>query len=238
MTMQKLFVSLCLLVIIGTSAFAQGVPPVRQNYLSPVSVETGKEACLDVRFSYHKDGGLRYHDQRQAQLLIYLKKDEAEILKIARVAEKLDNPKTDLAPFDKLMADRKLIIPLEAKLAKRLVGAAEKPKRRYQFPLDSFFFNFQLDYDTLLTTLKKLDHFDKQNVIKNRDTTTYRDEFGLIVFVPLNNSRYATLVPQRLRKLSDVGKFYRAEAPILYFRPLPCNFQMDQHDEDISLNIN
>lgn len=227
-----IFVVVSLLLTV-TCADAQQAPPVLQVYLSPVSIETD-DARLVVDFSLQKDGGLRDHSERQAHLLVYLKSDEKEILKIAAGAE---FPKADaeLQSFVEMMTQQRLIVPVATKLSTRLAGKQAPAKQKYHFPRDSFPFQFEFDDSDLLTALQNLEHFDQGNEIGDPRS---QNTFGLMVFVPLNNSPYANLIPARLRKLGDHGRAYKSWAHILYFRPLNYDFRFEQQAEDWVLYIN
>src|SRR6185436_12918552 len=70
-------------------------------------------------FLFKKNGGPVEHTEHQAYILVYLKKDEEQILKLAgdsRLVNK-ENEKTT-KPFLDFLVEKKLVVPLESQAAK------------------------------------------------------------------------------------------------------------------------
>src|SRR6185436_3086738 len=122
---------------------------------------------LDLLFK--KNGGPVEHKEHQAYILVYLKKDEEQILKLAGDAELVnkENEKTT-KPFLDLLIDKKLVVPLETQVAKinggrtpRFADARGYPRRSGVDTLDrhSFPFRFTFTYETLFRTVRGLGNY-------------------------------------------------------------------------------
>lgn len=55
----------------------------------------------------------------------------------------------------------------------------------------------------------------------------YNDKFKLLIFVPVNDCKYATQVRKELRDMYDFAHFYDSDTILLYFKPLPYRFQFN-----------
>jgi hypothetical protein len=64
------------------------------------------------------------------------------------------------------------------------------------------------------------------------DYTWFDDKFKLLVFVPVNDSAQATKVSAELHKMYDFANLMNFENSLLYFRPLPYEFQFKKYREE------
>ena len=103
-------------------AFAQRDAPVWEAYLASLSIYHENHGSITVDMLYKHEGGPYEHHERQMYLLAYLKRDEAEILKIASDRTLLDKTKPDKMSLDVLL-ERKLVTILDTKAAKKNLAA-------------------------------------------------------------------------------------------------------------------
>src|SRR5438094_6802800 len=120
--MRILWLSILIGFVWTPSAFGQRDAPVWESYLPKVSIyheSNNKGDAITVDFLFKKNGGPYEHTEHQAYILVYLKKDEERILKLARDSELIrkQNEKT-AKPFLELLVDKKLVVPLESQVAK------------------------------------------------------------------------------------------------------------------------
>ena len=116
---------------ISDSAYGQRLAPVGGLNLSPLSIsQNDNNESLAVNFVFQKFGGIE-QIQRQACLLLYLKRDQAEILKLARAAE---TPLTDEddQTFEKLIKNGELVQTLISSTSIR----TDLPDSRVSFPFN------------------------------------------------------------------------------------------------------
>src|SRR5437870_13561027 len=119
--MRILWLSILIGFVWMPSAFGQRDATVWESYLPKISIyheSYNKGDAITVDFLFKKNGGPVEHTEHQAYILIYLKKDEEQILKLAGDAElvKKQNEKTKL--FLEVLVDKKLVVPLESQVAK------------------------------------------------------------------------------------------------------------------------
>ena len=59
-----------------------------------------------------------------------------------------------------------------------------------------------------------------------------------MIFVPVNDSKYATKVSNQLRETHDFAHFRDSETILLYFKPLPYRFQFKPlGNEDVVIYV-
>lgn len=247
--MRIAWVSIFIGVLCVSTAFGQRDAPVWESYLPKFSVyhEDGdRRGAITVDFLFKKNGGPHEHTEHQAYVLIYLKKDEEQILKLAGDSQLVGkkNEKTKL--FLDVLAEKKLVVPLGSQVAKlnsrdgrtqRFADVRGNPKRGGVDSLDAFTFPFKFTftYEELFQSAKKLGNFRPENATVSGKSTWFEDKFKLIVFVPVNDSGHANKVSSELRKMYDFANVMDFDTSLLYFRPLPYEFGFKKYEEDTLL---
>ena len=84
-----------LLGMFPATVLGQRDAPAWESNLTRISVYHNNRTSCTVELDYKKEGGHYVHNEHQLYLLVYLKKDEGEIIKLA--AEKADLNKKDLS---------------------------------------------------------------------------------------------------------------------------------------------
>ena len=132
-----------------------------------------------------------------------------------------------------VLVEEKLVTILKTKVAK----SAETPPRvsttsgravRGGFCFD---YAFSFDDSALFKSIGALKHFDRNNFVES-DHRYYNDKFKLMIFVPVNDCKYATEIPKKQREFYDFAHFIDRETIIQYFKPLPYRFQFKPLDEE------
>ncbi|HJQ24742.1 MAG TPA: hypothetical protein VKA60_12565 [Blastocatellia bacterium] len=232
-----------------STAFGQRDAPVWESYLPKISIyheNSHRHAAITIDFLFKKNGGPYEHNEHQAYILVYLKKDEEQILKLADNSQLVSkqNEKTKL--FLEVLVDKKLVVPLGSQAAKinsrngsppRFADVKGNPQRAGVDNLDasSFPFKFTFTYETLFQSVQKLGNFRSANVTMVGKSTWFDDKFKLMVFVPVNDSGHATKVSPRLRETHDFANVMNSDTSLLYFRPLPYEFGFKKYEEDTLL---
>lgn len=245
--MRKACLSIVIAFLCVSPAFAQRDAPVWECYLPRVSIfhaASGNQRALTIDFLFKKSGGPHEHVEHQAYILLYLQKDEEQILKLAGDPEltKKENEKSKL--FLDLLVEKKLVVPLESHVAKikqtpRFPDVRGYPQNDEAADLEySFPFNFTFAYETLFQSARKLGNFNPQEVRVAGRSTWSEDKFKLMVFVPVNDSRHATKVSAKLREMYDFANLMDFKTALLYFRPLPYEFSFKKFDENMLVYIN
>lgn len=178
---MKLILLVCLVLTFSPPlARAQRDPPVSESYLARISIghEEDRQLSLDLLFT--KCMGPHEHTEHQMYLIAYLKKDEGTILKLASDASLLDKKKRDKKMLLEVLKDKRLVAVLDSKVAQRTDTVT--------FP-----FHFSFRSSELFTQIETLKNFDPAKTMGG-NTTYFNDQFKIIVFVPVNDSRYADKV--------------------------------------------
>lgn len=236
-----------LIVLLWTAtALGQRDAPVWECYLPKVSIyheDANKNPALTIDFLFRKDGGPHEHTEHQAYVLVYLKKDEEQILKLAADPQLTNkqNEKTKL--FLDLLVEKKLVVPLESQVAKlnrtqRFSDVKGNPKPTDPLAESGFPFKFTFTNETLFQAVGKLGNFNRENVNVVGGFTWFEDKFKLLVFVPVNDSRHATKVSPKMREMYDFANVMNFETALLYFRPLPYEFGFKTWDGGKLIYIN
>jgi hypothetical protein len=242
--------SILIVVLSVSSAFGQRDAPVWESYLPKVSIyhdNTNTQSAITIDFLFKKNGGPHEHIEHQAYVLVYLKKDEEQILKLAGDPQliKKQNEKTKL--FLDLLGEKKLVVSLESQVAKinghttpRFADVKGNPKREGADTLAefSFPFKFTFTYETLFQSVRKLGNFNLQNVNVVGSSTWFEDKFKLLVFVPVNDSAHATKVSPKLREMYDFANVMDFNTVLLYFRPLPYELGFKKNGDNTLIYIN
>lgn len=232
------------------TALGQRDAPVWESYLPKISIyhdNSNRHPAITLDFLFKKHGGPHEHTEHQAYVLVYLKKDEEQILKLAGDPEltKKKNEKTKL--FLDVLVDKKLVVPLESQVAKLNQGSATRfadvkgnPKRLDADTLAdfSFPFKFTFTYEVLFQAVQKLGNFKIEQVDVAGKSTWFDDKFKLMVLVPVNDSAHATKVSPKLREMYDFANVMNFQTALLYFRPLPYEFSFKKYEEDLLIYIN
>jgi len=235
-------ISILITLLYVSTTFAQRDAPVWESYLPKVLIyhDGGRQnPALTVDFLFKKNGGPHEHVEHQAYVLVYLKQDEEQIMKLAGDAEltKKKNEKTKL--FLDLLVEKKLVAPLESQVAKinrtpRFEDVRGNPRSSGVEELvgSSFAFKFTFTYDTLFQSVRKLGNFRPENARVVGSETSFDEKFKMIVFVPVNDSRHATKVSKELREMYDFANTMNFDTALLYFRPLPYEFSFRKYREE------
>lgn len=250
--MRITWLSIFVVLLSVSPAFGQRDAPVYESYLPQFSIyhdtSNGLNA-ITIDFLLKKNGGPVEHTEHQAYILVYLKKDEAEILKLAGDAElvKKENEKKAKTFLD-VLVEKKLVVPLESQVAKingsrtpRFADARGYPRRSGVDTLanHSFPFKFTFTYETLFQTVRGLGNYSPATEqIYTKKITYFHDKFKFIVFVPVNNSAQATKVSPEIHKSWDFANVMNDTTSLLYFRPLPYELDMQTYEKKVLVYIN
>jgi hypothetical protein len=239
----------CVSILIGIACvspvFGQRDAPVWEAYLPSVSIyhdDSNNHDALTINLLFKKNGGPYQHTQHQAYVLVYLKKDEEQIMKLAGDSQLVRKRIEKAKQLVDLLIERKLVISLESQVAKlnspngrtpRFADVSGNPKpigpqtlAEFSFP-----FKFTFTYETLWSSVRKLGNFNSEDVIDSA-ATWFNDKFKLMLFIPVNDSPYATKVSSELRKADDFAWSMDFETSLLYFRPLPYEFTFARYREN------
>lgn len=207
-------------------ALAQRDAPVWNSFLPRINMFNERDT-LDFEFTFKKGGGP--HEQShvvQSYILAYLADDEEKINKLA-VNQSLTTKNTEA---EKLLiehlVEQELVVVLETKTAKKQnVGRPISPRsgRKVRGGY-SYDFEFSFDNKDLFKKVTSLKNFNPDRYVKS-DNKVYDDKFKLLVFVPVNDSRYATKIPEEQRESYDFAHFMDSKTILQYFKPLPYRFQ-------------
>ena len=248
--MRMTFLSILILLLWVPTVFGQRDAPVWECYLPKISIyhdDSNRHPAITVDFLFKKHGGPGEHTEHQAYVLVYLTKDEEQILKLAADPQltKKQNEKTKV--FLDLLLEKKLVVPLESQVAKlnqenkpRYADVRGTPKRAGVETLAdfSFPFKFSFTYEKLFESVRKLGNFKIENVDDSGKEKWFEDKFKLLVFVPVNDSAQATKVSRKIREAYDFANVMNFDTSLLYFRPLPYEFGFKKYEEDILIYIN
>ena len=242
--MRMTWLSILFVFLWASTAFGQRDAPVWESFLPQISVHhdtSDRPQAIKVEFLFMKNGGPHEHTEHQAYVLVYLQKDEEQILKLAADPQlkKKKNEKTKR--FIDLLVEKKLVVPLQSQVAKiievsmsRYAGGKGNPK-----PTDDdddvasvFPFKFTFANNTLFQSVQKLGNFDLKSVDIAGNYTWFNDKFKLMVFVPVNDSAQADKVSAKLREMYDFAGLMDFESSVLYFRPLPYEFTFKKYKDD------
>ena len=202
---------------LSSVARAQKHSPVWDSYLSRVSVGKVARDRVELEFQYIKNGGPGRQTHAQFELYLIRAEDEEKILEIASRQELLDKSKTDEPMFLDVLQEQGLVVRVGREVGKRnqpldpedTVGGKQrfKPFKDLEEAVSKnvFAFNFRLDTATLISEAAKLSDFkipepESEDYIWRR---TYPDRVKLMAFVPVNDSKYATHVPESCKGYVD-----------------------------------
>ena len=94
-------------------------------------------------------------------------------------------------------------------------------------------FKFTFKNKALLAAMQKLGNFDRDHVnIVGDQPTWFLDQVKLLIFVPVNDCKYATKISPKLRKTRDFTNRGGLDMLLLYLRPLPYELEFHQRKDD------
>jgi hypothetical protein len=230
--------SICLLFALATlsyarTSFAQREAPVWHSFLPRISM-FNERTTLDFEVTFMKGGG-PHEQSAHSQMYVfgYLEKDEPQILQLAADKTLTTKSKDEKRLLLDVLVDEKLITRLETKVAKEseLPAVTSSKSTRTLRGGNCYDFEFSFNNKSLFETIGKLKNFDQANFVDS-DQRYYNDKFKLLIFVPVNDCKYATEIPEVQRELYDFAHFMDRETIIQYFKPLPYRFQFKPLDEE------
>ena len=239
--MRIVWLSIVILFLGVSTVFGQRDAPVWEAYLPKISIfedTSTPQPAITVDLHFKKNGGPHEHTEHQAYILAYLKKDEEQILKLASDPQLTSKKNEKTKTFLDLLVEKKLVFPLASQVAKLTDTTSPemklKTKRAAQESFEEFTFPFKFTFDsvTLFEAVQKLGNFDLKSVDVVGSYTWFNDKFKLMVFVPVNDSAQATKVSAELRKMYDFASLMDFQTSVLYFRPLPYEFQLKKAGEE------
>lgn len=242
MKLRPLWILACCLH--GSVTLAQRDAPVWECYLPSINVSCpDRDADLSIDLVLDKGGGPSNHTEHQMYLLSYLVKDEEEILQISKDIALLDKKaEGESKQFFDVLLKRGLVTIVDTKVAPRHIPRELEGYEQFTEAeakrLNDFDFSFTISKEKLFESVGKLKHFGAH---RSGPHGYYEDDFKLMVFVPVNDSKYATDVKEGVRGEHDFanGRFLDDangdplswSTPILYFRPLPYEFELRRLEE-------
>ena len=248
--MRMAWLSIFFVFLWASTVFGQRDAPVWEAYLPTISIyhdDSNKLPAITVDFLFKKHGGPHEHTEHQAYVLVYLKKDEEQILKLAADPQLIKKQNEKTKTFLDLLVEKKLVVPLESQVAKLNEGSTTRfadvkgnPKRAGADTLteSGFPFKFTFTCETLFQSVQKLGNFNVKSVNVVGGSTWFDDKFKLMVLVPVNDSAQATKVSAKLREMYDFASVMDFQTSLLYFRPLPYEFGFKKYEEETLIYIN
>ncbi len=244
--MMRWSMALLACFLVPSVAWGQRDPLVVECYLPSIFVGHAAGERLSIELVFKKETGPVEHKEHQMYLLAYLPEDEAEILRIASDPELLDKTKGDDARlFLDVLLERGLVTTLATKVAKRHGFAGRDILGKYAdgskagrakedfLKLNTFWFSFSLTYAELFDKISKLKNLRNED-LPDGTPGFFEQRFKMLVFVPVNDCKYATKVSDGIRGEHDFGldEYGFPKTPILYFRPLPYEILL-RRDSDV-----
>ena len=237
--------ALLLLVLAPEVALGQRDPPLLECYLPSITLTHAEGERLSLDLVLKKETGPTEHREHQMYLLAYLRDDEQEVLKICSDPKLLDKTKGgDAKLFLDVLLEEGLVTILEAKVARRQGFAGQDVSGKYAdgskagqskenfLKLNTFAFSFGPKYVELFDKISRLKHFRNEDP-PPKQIGIYKHHFKMLVFVPVNDCKYASQVEGGIRGKNDLGlNDDRLTTPILYCRPLPYEFRF-RRDRDV-----
>lgn len=234
---MRLLILVLILIVHSTTAMAQRDPPVWNSYL-PRIVMFDERDTLDFELTYNKAGGPHEQTHCQMYVLAYLEQDEVTIKKLAADSKFTMKTKDDRKLLLDVLQEKKLAVVLDTKVAvcaekPPVVSARSTRSVRSGHCTD---FEFSFDNGQLFQSISKLGNFDSDNVVASPGQL-YNDKFKLMIFVPVNDSRYATKIPEGQQQLYDFAHFVDSKTIIQYFKPLPYRFQFVRFEKSGDVGV-
>ncbi len=229
--------TLALVFCLVTPAFAmaQRDPPLLECYLPSITVRHAAMQRLAIDLVLKKETGPTEHREHQMYLLAYLLDDEKQVLDIVSDPKWLDkNKESEAKLFLDVLLEKGLVTIVESKTAPRHGFAGQDSKGRYSdgskagrgetkfLKLNAFNFSFAPTYQELFKSVSKLKNFRNEDPPAGQ-IGIYQRRFKFLVYVPVNDCKYASKVRDGIRGKNDFGldEYGGGKTPILYCRPLP-----------------
>jgi len=227
--MRNLIFALFLIATFASPTFGQRDAPVWDSYL-PRVVTYNQRTNLDFELTWHKGGGpSKQLSHAQMYVLLYLEKDEPQILELAKEEKHTNKKNKEEDLILAVLEKKKLAIVLAVELADADKSDATSKLKKKLRGGSNFDFEFSFDYSEILTKHKELGNFNEANVDSSPSLgQTYNDKVKLMLFIPVNDCPLATLVPEELRKSHDFAHLMDLDTSIQYFKPLSQSFQLRQ----------
>jgi hypothetical protein len=231
--MKLALLTLCVLLSFPATAMAQRDAPVWSSFLPRIAM-FDERTTLDFEIVFKKAGGP--HEQSahsQVFVLGYLEKDEPQILELAADKNITSKSKKNRKLLIDVLVDEKLVALLETKVAMESdepVVISTKSGRASRGG-SCYDFEFSFDNSKLFERIGKLKNFDHTNFVKS-DNRYFNDKFKLMIFVPVNDCKYATKIPIEQKEFYDFAHFMDQDTIIQYFKPLPYRFQFKPLEDE------
>lgn len=209
----------------SSDLLAQRDPPVFDCCLPRINLFK-ERTKLDIELTFQKAGGPKEQSpESQVYIFGYLEKDEPGILELVTDKERTNKKKPEQLFLDELLSER-LVVQLETKVApKAKTPLVISPQSGRTLTGDYCYeFAFGFEHSKLFEAIGGLKNFDKSNYVDS-DNRYFNDKFKLMVFVPVSDCKYATLVSKKQQEFYDFAHFMDSETVIQYFKPLPYRFQ-------------
>ncbi len=217
----------------ASTSFAQRDAAVSNSFLPRISM-FNERTTLDFEVTFMKGGG-PHEQSAHSQMYVfgYLEKDEPQILQLAADKTLTTKSKDEKRLLLDVLIDEKLIAHLGTKVAKEsgLPVMMNSKSNRTLRGGSCYDFEFSFNNKSLFETVGKLKNFDQASFVES-DHRYYNDKFKLLIFVPVNDCKYATEIPEEQRAFYDFAHFMDRETIIQYFKPLPYRFQFKPLDEE------
>lgn len=247
--MTRIMISCLLFSLSLPVAYAQRDAPVWESYLASISIYHEDDWHLGIDLIFRKDGGPHEHTEHQMYLIAYLEKDEDTILKLASDALLLDKTQPSKKMLLDVLREKRLITVLDSKVARRTAYPPGAFYGKADLSAGAFPFHFSLSFEDLFEAINRLKNFDSENVTDSSGVY-FEDRFKLLVFVPVNDSKYADKVSAAIRGRGDFanwsaklahprGEWFASKTILLYFRPLPYAFHFRKtSDSPVEVFVN
>jgi len=235
--MRTLTIILFLICLSADSAVAQRDPPVWDSFL-PRTVVHKERLTFDLELTWNKGGGPKEaRPHAQMYVLLYLKKDEDKILKLAALDENTNRKNSVENLIVNVLEKKKLATVLETKVVEE-VKTAEASKLK-KFRAGSYYdFSFSFKNSQLLEKHKELSSFDPKTVTEANGRQLYDEEVKLLVLIPVNDTPLATLIPKKSASY-DFARIMDFESSIHFFKPLPQTYKLTkQRNGNVTTFIN
>ena len=202
MPMKMSLLTIWVVMLHSTVALAQRDSPVWSSYLPRIALFDEREKT-DFEVTFNKCGGPVEQTDHQMYVLGYLEKDETKILELAADKNLTNKMSKDSLLLD-VLVERKLVTVLSSKVAKskREPPVISTTSGRSVRAGRCFEYAFSFDNSALFDSIGKLDHFDRTSFVDS-DHRYYNDKFRLMIFVPVNDCKYAIDVPKKQREFYD-----------------------------------
>lgn len=228
-------IMIAIVLNVPSTVIAQRDAPVWNCYLSPISI-SDDHPNMEVRFVLHKDGGPHEHFEHQCYLLVYLKENEDVIRQRVQDSHFIDKANQERQSFLKKLEQQKLIARVGTQVAKNIPD--DQRESCGCISGKCFRYKFTINVSQLFEKLDVNLGFDPAQSKVSGNSTWFDQRLGMIVFVPTNDSPLANEVARELQQTHDFAHLMDWDTSILYFKPLPYEFQYRRIKGKLVLSIN